>query len=287
MKVYMWHYVLDKTNNYHYFPLIDFEKFIKKEVKQHHILSLEEFKYNLKHNINNDNDILLTFDDGTIDHYTNVFPVLKSYEVQGLFFICNNISRQEMLLVHIIHILLSKINFDSLYKKFKEIIGDVNCKSYILNNQCIYETNNDVIFFKNFLQTNIKTGLSIQIIQQLIQYFNIEIIPQKYYISTKHIREMVDNGMAFGNHTQNHHKLGNLDRSEQINEILKCDEFITKDCSKIDFKSFSYPYGSFNNLTIEILQSLNYSCAFTVENKDFTTEDDKFLIPRLDCNVLR
>lgn len=287
MKVYMWHYILDKTNNYHYFPLIDFEKFIKKESKQHHILSLEEFKYNLEHNINNANDILLTFDDGTIDHYTNVFPILKSYEVQGLFFISNNISKQQMLLVHIIHVLLSKINFEDLYKKFRELIGYVNYESYILNNQSIYETDNDIIFFKIFLQTNIKNGLSIKVLQQLTQYFNIEILPQKYYISINHIKEMVDSGMVFGNHTQNHYKLGTLDKDEQINEILNCDKFIANECSKINFKSFSYPYGSYNDLTIKTLQSLNYSCAFTVENKEFTTKHNKFLIPRLDCNVLR
>ena len=38
-----------------------------------------------------ENPILLTFDDGYIDHYQYVFPVLKEYGMQGSFFVPSGI----------------------------------------------------------------------------------------------------------------------------------------------------------------------------------------------------
>ena len=47
-------------------------------------MTIEEFIYNFK-NKNNSDKVLLTFDDGLLDHYQNVFPILNERNIKGLF----------------------------------------------------------------------------------------------------------------------------------------------------------------------------------------------------------
>lgn len=65
-----------------------------------------------------DNAVLLTFDDGYIDHYTNVFPILNENGIQGSFFIPGKTFRENKLLdVNKIHFILTKGREDEILNK--------------------------------------------------------------------------------------------------------------------------------------------------------------------------
>ena len=52
---------------------------------------------------------LLTFDDGYLDHYLNVFPLLEKYNLKGCFYVPTNVVKNNVLLdVNKIHLILAK-----------------------------------------------------------------------------------------------------------------------------------------------------------------------------------
>ena len=57
------------------------------------------------------NSILLTFDDGFVDHFNTVFPILESKGIQGCFFpSAKSILEYEVPNVHKIHFILAIVN---------------------------------------------------------------------------------------------------------------------------------------------------------------------------------
>lgn len=70
---------LDEGNNRYNFVVAK-EKF--NPVTMEEVIAYYNESYELP-----DNAVLLTFDDGYIDHYTNVFPILNENGIQGSFFI--------------------------------------------------------------------------------------------------------------------------------------------------------------------------------------------------------
>ncbi|MEI6101743.1 MAG: polysaccharide deacetylase family protein, partial [Eubacteriales bacterium] len=92
VSIVMYHYVRDLNNSrYPAIKGLDFELFrqqIDFFAAHFNVITIEEViaaydeGYELPQNA-----LLLTFDDGYIDHYLNVFPLLQAYKMQGSFFI--------------------------------------------------------------------------------------------------------------------------------------------------------------------------------------------------------
>lgn len=87
---------------------------------------------------------------------------------------------------------------------------------------------------------------------------------------------------TIGGHTYSHPHLGCLGKNEQYNEIVKCKEWI-ENLLGHDIEDYSYPFGSYNNDTIEVLKSLNIKqCTMAWGGKVRRTFHPKTLeIPRV------
>lgn len=113
MKAIMYHYARHSHKNFPYFRYLSVENFCKQLdffEKTFGFVRREDF-LNLAHDTsgfeNLKNKILLTFDDGFIDHYSFVLPELLKRKLFGLFFIPTGVyGRQKALDVHRIHYLL-------------------------------------------------------------------------------------------------------------------------------------------------------------------------------------
>ena len=66
-----------------------------------------------------DNSMLLTFDDGYIDNFTNILPILKQHKLQGSFFIPGKTFTEDVLLD------VNKIHFILASASEKEIVEDL------------------------------------------------------------------------------------------------------------------------------------------------------------------
>ena len=77
--------------------------------------------------------LLLTFDDGYADHFNNVFPVLKEYNIQGSFYIpAKTVIDHQVLDVNKLHfILASETNFIKIIDDIKKLL----CKEIFFFNK--------------------------------------------------------------------------------------------------------------------------------------------------------
>jgi hypothetical protein len=241
--------------------------------------------------------VLLTFDDGYIDHYTNVFPLLAMKGISGFFSMPGKIIKEEKVLdVNKIHFLLATTDVLKLKERVFVLLDCYRGKEFeIQENDELYEElavpgrydNADTVFIKRLLQHKLDERLRNLITDALFKEF-IPIAEKAFtkelYMSMNQIKVMKKYGMSFGIHGYDHYWLGLLN-----NEDMKKDVFMALDVFNevIDINNWimCYPYGSYNNETITHLKNLKCSLGFTTEVAVAKIPTDKYLeLPRLDTN---
>ena len=288
MKVYMFHYVT-KNFNYYHFNVEKFDEVIKKLSKTKKIITLKDLKILInKGQYLNDDYIILTFDDGTIDHYKYVYPILKKYGVSGVFFICSNIIEANVLDIHLIHKLLSVASINDIYFEVNKYIKENNLHEYIKDVILNKESNYKEVYIKQMLQTLLPQKERKILLDKLVDIYNISINYKDYYLSKENIFEMKKNNMEFGCHTDNHKRLEYLSKKEQKEEIKNNLNILYKNkiLEKDDIVSIAYPFGSYNECTLEVINELKIDFAFTTKEGS-VKEIKNYEILRYDCNKLK
>lgn len=244
-----------------------------------------------------DNAVLLTFDDGYSDHYTNVFPILMERGIKAFFAAPGKIIREKKVLdVNKIHFLLAGGKLDAvreaLYKKLDYYRGT---EYEYPSNEELYEKlakpgrfdNADTIFIKRVLQSELDERLRSRITGELFTEYvsdNEAAFVSELYLSYDQIKLMKNCGMYFGLHGYEHYWFEKLTKDQFIRDIqmaLEVFDGIIDPASWV----FCYPYGSHSR------ELLDY-CAMSGCRAGFTTEprvadlsvDNPLLLPRLDTN---
>jgi len=97
------------------------------------------------------------------------------------------------------------------------------------------------------------------------------------------IKDWVNSGMLAGSHTLTHPNLKNIPYESKIKEITESFSYLNKLLST-DIDSFSYPFGSYDIESIEIVKKF-YKFAVTTNRSRYTKNKfSKNLIPRLPIN---
>ena len=110
-----------------------------------------------------------------------------------------------------------------------------------------------------------------------------------FYVSIERLKEMSNCGNVIGAHTVSHPVMSKLSRKDQNFQIRTSFKFL-ESIQTLGEKTYCHPYGgshTFNDETIEILNSENVNYSFSVEPRDI--EDVDFsdsiqFLPRYDCN---
>jgi peptidoglycan/xylan/chitin deacetylase (PgdA/CDA1 family) len=299
----MYHYVRDlKNSRYPNIKGLDISLFYKQigYLKKHYeFITMEmlidsiENQYSLP-----DKSILLTFDDGYSDHFKYVFPFLVNHKIQGSFFPpVKAITKHTVLDVNKIHFILAAENDKS--KIISEIKAELNNlkKDYYLENYSFYYEklakpnrfdSADIIFIKRLLQFELKESLRKIITNNLFEKIvgiDEDSFSRELYMDIEQIQCMNRNGMHIGSHGYDHYWLGSLERQEQKAEIKKSFDFLDLlGCDK-SYRTLCYPYGNYNETTIELLIEFNCKIALTtiVDIADLKKYNNHTL-PRLDTN---
>lgn len=281
MRVYMFHYVM-KEFNYFHFESDMFNECISKIKNEYSIIGLEAAKYI---NENDGNHVMLTFDDGTKDHYEFVYPILKKYKVKGVFFLNSNIFENKILDIHLIHQLIAEVGAEKLYNDIQKLVKkekiDIDKLKLINNTMDDYKMR----YVKQLLQFALPNDMRNNFLEELILKYNISKDLKDYYLTKNEILEMKSNGMDFGLHTSNHKRLDLLSKEEQANEIIQNLNILKSNNILPNIKAIAYPFGSYNQETLEILKHLKINLGFTINKK--LGCDNLLEIERIDCNVLK
>lgn len=301
--VIMYHYVRDlQKSKYPKIKGLDTKEFkfqIEYLKKHYNFISVEQLLDSIDLRLKlPPNAVLLTFDDAYADHYDNVFPILLKNNIKGAFFPpIKAIIEHEVLDVNKIHFILAKCQDSSkLIQLIFNELDSYRVQHNLYSNDFYYKKlahanrfdSSETIFIKRILQNELIYELRKKIVDKL---FNIIVgideieFSKELYMSTNQIMEMYSNGMHFGSHGYDHFWLNTLDYKEQEVEIIKSIDFIKSIGGDLDYLSICYPYGAYNQDTIEILNKYNFKAGFTtIVDLATINKESRFVLPRKDTN---
>lgn len=247
-----------------------------------------------------DRPILLTFDDGLIDHYRFVFPLLKQKRISAAFFPpARAIKERKVLNVHKIHHILERVSDYSVI--IEEIQTEINMKkSYFkLDSYDDYYQrhakqgrfdNKDVVFIKRILQKGLPTIFRDELIESLFnKYVSKDEVDFSYglYLTTEEIQEMSASGMHIGGHGYNHDWLNVLTDDQLDFEIEQTTNFLSELQVDMTMLTMCYPFGGYDDRVVNKLRKLGYQAGFTVNQGIANIASyNPYLLPRIDTNYL-
>ena len=297
--IIMYHYVREvKHSNYPNLKALELNEF-KKQIsffkKNFNFIdqnNLEEIISSKK--IPNKPSILLTFDDGLIDHYKYVFPILLKNKISGCFYpSIRALKQNEVLEVNKIQFILEK------EKNRKKILSEIEANLIKLSGEKLEKFYNkikqwsrfddkDTFFIKQLLQhllhTKIRNKITNKLFQKTVNREEKD-FASKLYMSSKNIKEMYLNKMFIGLHGSDHLWLKYLNKNEQEREIKNSLSFFSKIGIKNNI-SMAYPYGSYNKITLNLLKKYKIKFAFTTKPGSINSNNlmKRYLFPRYDTN---
>lgn len=298
MKILMYHYIKDekkdKFKNLKTLKIEDFEYQLKILKKKFNVLAPSEIKFIIKNKLKfSSKDFWLTFDDGYIDHYKNVFPLLEKYHFKGSFFPSVNILRYNKLMdVNVIQLILSKnINPNNILKDIENLIKnykyDLNyyLKKISYNNRF---DNLKIIQVKHLLQYLLPQNIRLKSINYLQKkYLNTKKnnFYKNFYMKFDHLIKLKKSGHEIGMHGFNHTRLNQLSKEKLTKEILDTIKFWKKNnIINKDF-TFCYPFGEYNKDAINLLKKSGCLIGLTTKPSSVKLKDYKPLeMPRYDTN---
>ena len=234
MHIITYHFVRDMyKTNYKEIKALDIKNF-ERQIK---ILLGQKYNFvdpsTIKEKIvNNENlqqkDCWLTFDDGYLDHYEYVLPLLNKLKIKGSFFpVINSTMRNSVLDINKIHFILAKcLNTSKILSEIKDYFNYNNLISKHGNwNKFIKEINTkhrydkkDVVLIKRLLQRDLLLDHRKVIINILFKKFvtsDEKSFANDLYMSRSHLLELYDNGHEIGCHGINHDWFTYLNKDQQ------------------------------------------------------------------------
>ena len=103
------------------------------------------------------------------------------------------------------------------------------------------------------------------------------------YMTWDQIRELVDNGVLVGSQTKSHPHLHRLNSKQILNEIEHSNNRFIKELG-IKPKLFAYPYGEYDNKTINIVKGSGFEAAFGQHSGVAHISAGIFELPRFAMN---
>lgn len=242
----------------------------------------------------------LIFDDGYLDHYVNVFPLLHERGWQGSFFPpASAILDGEILAANKVHFILAAQPdpapiIDALRNTVDEYAGMEGLSSFEHYWSEFAEASRfdpaEVVFVKRMLQHALPEGLRGELIDALFARF-VSVDPAAFaaelYMSPEQLRMMARCGMYLGSHGDKHQWLDRLSPERQATDIDRSLAFLRSLGASIDDWVMCYPYGAYNDDLLDILKDRGCVVALTTEVGVATLgENDVLALPRLDTNDL-
>jgi len=245
--------------------------------------------------------LVLTFDDGYIDHFTEVFPILDRENLPGCFFPpAKCILDHEVLDVNKIHFVLASIpEAQKLVTHiFKEI--DKNQSRYNLLPSAVYWEkvgkpsrfdSAEIVFCKRMLQRELPFELRHAITHELFsQYVTRDeaSFSQELYMGIEQLGVLKRHGMYVGSHGYDHFWLNTLSTQQQEKQVDQALTFLKSAGVDIERWIMCYPYGGYNESLFSVLKSRNCVVGLTTEVGLVSLhKNNPLALPRIDTNDIK
>ena len=242
---------------------------------------------------------LLTFDDGYLDHYTNVFPLLHERGIEGWFFPPARAIREARVLdVNKLHFVLASVaDVAPLVAAIRDAVeahrGEANLKPFDAYWSEFAVAGRfdpaEVIFVKRMLQAVLPESLRARVTDELFRRYvtaDERAFAAELYVSPDQLRTMVRCGMYVGPHGDTHAWMDRLSELEQRAEVEASLQFMAEIRAPTTDWVMCYPYGAHNDSLERVLTEHRCPLGLTTRVAVATTGDHPLRLPRLDTNDL-
>lgn len=244
---------------------------------------------------------VLTFDDGVAEHAQIVWPALRRRGWKGAFFASASATLDRTLLsVHKIHLLLAAgLDPERLSTLLVEGILERSGRPDVPTPDALWREygvpgrydDAPVHFFKRVLQKALPEDVRTAILDDLFRTFisaDESELADDFYVSLDDLQAMVDDGQVIGGHGIRHEWMDRISEEDQVSEIHGTLDLLARvhDGQLPDPWFFAYPYGAYNQRTIELLQGARCAAAVTVRIDLAGSGTPLLELPRIDTNDL-
>ncbi len=305
LTIVMYHYVRNLRHSR--YPEIkgldkdDFENQIRYITKHYNVISAPELMDAIVEGAPlPSRPLLLTFDDGYIDHFTEVFPILDRENLPGCFFpTAKCILEHKVLDVNKIHFVLASthekgILVEHIFKQVEENRSSHN----LLPSAAYWEKLGkpgrydpaEVIFCKRMLQRELPVELRQSITDELFARYVTKdeaSFSRELYMSLEQVRVLQRHGMYVGSHGYDHAWLNTLSTQQQEQEVVQSLSFLKSVGADVGRWIMCYPYGAYNESLLSILKSRNCVVGLTTDvGLASVCQDNALTLPRINTNDL-
>lgn len=277
-----YHSVVNPEDNYYAHPGIcispcQFERQIAYMASNYNIVSLDTVVDCVNNKVNfPENSVVITFDDGYRDNY-RAYEIMKKYNATGTFYITAEcIDGKKVLWLFEVRYLVINIQKEKIELN---INGDNLVFSTENRNKCIDDIT--VLIKSNDIE---EREIIMEQLRGQVSVDNYDELSGKVMLSWDQVREMSENGMTIGGHTNTHCNLPNARLENAIKEINGCKEIIERNLHT-PVKHFSYPnsgpYPYFNNEIKEVVRRAGFVSATTSADGFMELASDLFEIRRV------
>lgn len=304
LTIVMYHYVRDLQRSR--FPRIkglDVDSFrgqLEYLQRRHTIVSMEEVMYATQGSPADlpDDAALLTFDDGFLDHYTTVLPLLDERGWQGSFFVPSRpVLDRKVLDVHKLHFALAAIDdpqvlVDDVLTAMDEYRGQYElAESEAYWDRLAHPGRFDpaeIVFLKRMLQCELPSFVREDIVDRLFAKYvsaDEEAFAAELYVSLDELRIMQRLGMHIGGHGETHCWLDRVGPEQREREIRGSLDLLSRVGADTDAWSIAYPFGAHDEALRSMAASAGAKIGLTTEVARADLWRNKpMMLPRLDTN---
>jgi peptidoglycan/xylan/chitin deacetylase (PgdA/CDA1 family) len=262
--ILVYHRVLDINSNFKYDKSLvscsvqNFENQMNYLSEKYNVISLEKFLEYYKKNQNPPkNTVVITFDDGYKDNYTNAYPVLRNYDFPATIFLATDAVENKRLF---------------WWDRISYMVSKTKVKRFELNEIGKFSLISKDAKFNSlkFIQKNLKKltdserNKVIEKISKLLKvdcpFFESE---NNLFLSWNEIKKMQQNNISFGAHTKSHSILAKIPLKKANEEIKDSKKIIEKRLGK-KIKFFCCPNGyegDFNENIKKLVKKNGFDCA--------------------------
>jgi peptidoglycan/xylan/chitin deacetylase (PgdA/CDA1 family) len=300
MKAVMYHYVRpepDEMPYLRYLHVDDFRRQLDHFEATDRLIGRDEFLAVLDGAPVPEDGVLLTFDDGLVDHHDHVLPELVDRGAVGLFYVPTAPYVTGTLLgVHRVHCLLGKFGGARMMDELEPLLAGQQLEfegreAFAVATYRRQDNDEATAAFKRTLNYFAGSDQQEALLGRLVAaHLDEEDLARSFYASVDQLGVLRDEGMLVGSHSVTHPVMSKLDRSAQARELRGSIEALETLLGPLEPRHYCHPYGglhSFDRDTEELLEEAGYRFAFSVESRDIVERDLRerpFALPRYDCN---
>ena len=243
--------------------------------RSHPIISYPELAAGLEGRTNlPERCALITFDDGTIDHYRCAFPVLRQEGHTAVFFVITGAVTQGTLTqVHMRHLLDRQLGKQELQKAFLEhyqasggSLDDFDRFPQEVVRTAYRWDDPKTAAFKYAVNFGIPAKVRNRILRDLVckHLQDFETLGRNFYLNWDQVAEMAEAGMTMGGHTHSHEALSLMEPEAMKTDLRRCKGELDQRLGHAA-TAFSYPYGKaqhFDQTVIDTLSQLGFTDSF-------------------------